>query len=874
MHPIQPWFDAGFRRLAHLAPASAQMLRDDDALETYRSACAAAYQRAGIVALLWEGFAGWANVVTSAIRERLRRGSGSNRTPRRGGKMVDDFRHAWRRVTSRSAVSALAIGMLALAVGLTTAMFTLLDALLLRPAPFKDPRALVKLAMGNDRGSRGTVAPAVLKAWQGAGIFDSVQAVTSRESLLEGGGGVLARGSASVTPGLFDMLGVRPIRGRVFTADEGHAGADDLVMISEEVWQGAFGRDPEILGKRVTLDGRSMQVVGIMPAGFRFPAWDTVIWTPIDYQAPGPAHTDDPPAPFARLSKTMPVADSLRVATELALPLDPAMKGRWVISSALAGIRLDAYYKRALPILAGGVMLVFLVLCANVSSLLLAQYSTRRREFGVCSALGASRGRLLRQALFENILLGVAGAAAGVALAWALVAVSRGVLPHAFLLRTLNPMAVDLRALIAASIAGITATLAAGVLPAWIGTKPDSAESLRLVERTETPSKAARTTTRALLICEIALACTLLVGATLLARSFVNLVRADRGLNTHDVMTAWIDLPAGSHPDRASRLTATSALVEAVKAIPGVSQVVLSFGLPPGGGAIHFGDDWLSDIPGKPPLNLVVESYYVGSDFFSLYGIPLLRGRTFQRGDADTEVIVAERFAALMWPGVDPIGHTFKTGKDVHHVIGLVREINHPSVEPREDRPEYYETFSAGGSYPMMSIRCSGACPDGAMLRQKIVSAAPGSRIVSLGPLDDVYDEQLAPPRAAATLTSAFAAVALLAVAGGLFSVLSFAVGQRRREFGIRVALGAGPGSIRNLVMGEGVTVAIAGFAIGALAAWALGRALTSFEYGIRSSDPLSWALVTGLVLLTVLAAAWRPTRQAMRVNPASLLRE
>jgi hypothetical protein len=344
-------------------------------------------------------------------------------------------------------------------------------------------------------------------------------------------------------------------------------------------------------------------------------------------------------------------------------------------------------------------------------------------------------------------------------------------------------------------------------------------------------------------------------------------------LNTHGVMTAWIELPRGSFPDRPSRLTAASTLVDAVGALPGIAQVALSFGLPPDGGALHFGDDWFSDIPGKAPLDLVVESYYVGPDFFSLYQIPLLRGRTFQPGDADTEVIVGERFAALMWPGLDPVGHTFKTGKDLHHVIGLVREINHPSVDPRQDRPEYYETFAAGGTYPMLSIRCSGTCPDGATLRQKLVASAPGARIVSLGPLDEVYDEQLAPPRAAATLTSAFAIIAILAAAGGLFSVLSFAVGQRRREFGIRVALGAEPGSIRNLVMGEGLSVAIAGFAVGALAAWALGRALASFEYGIKSSDPLTWALVTGLVVVTVLAASWRPTRLAMRVNPASLLR-
>jgi hypothetical protein len=278
------------------------------------------------------------------------------------------------------------------------------------------------------------------------------------------------------------------------------------------------------------------------------------------------------------------------------------------------------------------VVLVFLVLCANVSSLLLAQYSTRRREFGVCSALGASRGRLLRQAIFENMLLGVIGAIAGVVFAWLLVALSRGVLPEAFLLRTLNPISLNVWALLAAAAFGVAATLAAGVLPAWIGTKPDSTEALRAIERAETQSRAAKATTRVMLVCEIALACTLLVGATLLARSFVNLTRADRGLNTEGVITTWISLPRGSYPDRPARTTATLAIEEAVRAIPGIAAVALSYGLPPDGGSFSWGD-WQSDVPGMKPVSATIESYRIGPEFFTLYGVPILAaGRSARRG--------------------------------------------------------------------------------------------------------------------------------------------------------------------------------------------------------------------------------------------------
>jgi predicted permease len=856
------------------------MLRDDDALQTYRSICAAAYERAGIPALVWEGMAGWANAIACAMRARAGRGPADVRRTavesagnRRGGAMFDDLRHALRRVRSRASVSVLAIGMLALAVGLTTAMFTLLDALLIRPVPFRAPAKLAQLAIGNEHGSTLTVSRTVLRAWQMSSIFASVQAVTGQTCLLEGSQGLVARQGALVTPGVFDMLGARPIRGRVFSADEGRAGLDDRVLISEDVWRSAYGRDAEIIGKRITIDGQLVTVVGVMPSDFRFPSWDTAVWKPIDYQTPGAQNVNSEPWPYARFRDDLPTEDTLRMATDIVRAEDPKLGDRHVQSWPLARWSLSDYYKRALPWLAGGVVLVFLVLCANVSSLLLAQYSTRRREFGVCSALGASRGRLLRQAILENMFLGVIGAIAGVVFAWLLVALSRGVLPEAFLLRTLNPISLNVRALLAAAAFGVAATLAAGVLPAWIGTKAESAEALRSVERAETQSPAAKATTRVMLVCEIALACTLLVGATLLARSFVNLTRADRGLNTEGVITTWIALPRGAYPDRPARTTATLAIEETVRAIPGIAAVALSYGLPPDGGSFSWGD-WQSDVPGMTPVSATIESYRIGPEFFTLYGVPILRGRTFGSGEADDSVIVSERLAALLWPGVDPIGRIFQHDKNTYRVVGLAREINHPSVDARLDRPEYYEPFTVGGVYVMMSIRCAGTCPDGAAIRQKILAAVPRSDIVKLGPLQDVYDEQLAPPRAAAALSTVFAGVAVLAAAGGLFSVLSFAVGLRSREFGVRVALGASPGNIRSLVIRDGFTVAIAGFVIGAAAAWALGRALASFEYGITSHDPLSWMLVTGLVAVTVFAAAWFPARRAMRADPVALLRE
>jgi hypothetical protein len=271
---------------------------------------------------------------------------------------------------------------------------------------------------------------------------------------------------------------------------------------------------------------------------------------------------------------------------------------------------------------------------------------------------------------------------------------------------------------------------------------------------------------------------------------------------------------------------------------------------------------------------MIVERYNVGPDFFTLYGIPLLRGRAFKPSDAYGEAIVGERLARTLWPGLDPIGRTFTFDQERFHVVGLAREIHHPSLDPGLDRPEFYEPLSGVPSEAMMSLRCTGNCPGAALVRQRIATGHPAVRIVNVRALDDVYFEQLARPRASAALGVAFAGMAVLAAAGGLFSVLSYAVVRRRREFGIRTALGASPAQIGRLVLRDGTAVALTGLAIGAVGAWSLARALMSLQYGVTMNDPRTWVIVVALLAVTTALASWRPARHAMLVDPVQLLRE
>jgi len=383
----------------------------------------------------------------------------------------------------------------------------------------------------------------------------------------------------------------------------------------------------------------------------------------------------------------------------------------------------------------------------------------------------------------------------------------------------------------------------------------------------------ARTLTRGLLVGEVAFACTLLVGATLLTRSFVNLAGADRGLVTAGVTTLWLSLGPTVSNDDAARLALTKTLEDELRHLPGAQQVAWSFGLPPGGGMTSFGE-WISDAPGVPAINLILDRYVVSPEFFALYGIPILKGRMFTATDTSSDVIVSELLAKTLWPGADPLGRTFRFMKESFHVIGVAREIHLPSIDARLDRPEFYHPYTTVSATPMVSIRCDPGCPDVAVIRQRLASTHPTIRVQNAKLVADDYARQLARPRASAALAATFAGIAIIAAAGGLFSVLSYAVSRRRREFGVRSALGASRAQIRWVVLRDGVIVSASGLLLGAAFAGWLARALASLEYGVKPTDPLTWSIVFGLVAVTTIAACWVPARTAARLDPLVLLRE
>lgn len=778
-----------------------------------------------------------------------------------------------RGLRSQPLVVAAAILMLSLAVGITTAAFTTLDALVLRPVPFHAPKDLAHVYMGDEHGGTTTVAPEVLRAWRESPALAAAESANSDTVLLDVRGSLVERRIARVTPGLFQLVGgIRPIRGRLFDAHEERVG-DRPALLSEDLWRSVCDADAALVGGRIRVNGESFVVVGILPSSVRFPAWDTALWTLADFASAAPGRGNARPRVFVRFSPRMTRSEAVRRLAAAAHEADPGTVPLRPIVEPLVETVVDQLDRRAAPVLAGGVVLVFLVLCANVCSLLLARVGAQRHDYAARAALGASRARLMRHALAESAAIATLAVVGGAGIGWALVALARAFLPDAYMAGTLNPLDIDLRALSVTAASGAAATMLVGLVPGWMATRSHALDSLRAGSRGGTDTRGGRAAMRALLVVEIAMACALLAGATSLVRSFVRMAHADRGLETAGVTTAFISLPASAFPTPAARAAIARTIEERLRQLPGVRLVVWSRNLPPDRGNVHFGE-WLSDAPGARPVDMVVESYNVGPDYFAMYDIPILRGRGFAAGDGRGRVIVGERLARTLWPDLDPVGRTFRFERQHFEVVGLARETNLPSLDPRQDLPEFYIPFNEAGSYPMLSIRCGRGCPSTALIRQQIALAHPTVEAVDVRQLDDVYLAQLARPRAAAALGVVFSGVALLAAAGGLFAVLSYAVGRRRRELGIRAALGATPWRVGGLVLRESVLVGCAGILLGSVLGAAGSRAMGAILYGGSGVDLPSEVLVVAVLACTLAAASWRPARSASRSDPARLLRE
>ena len=815
----------------------------------------------------------------------------------RSGAWLDtlaaDLRYALRMLRRNPGFAAVTVITLALGIGANTALFSVVNALLLRDLPYKDANHLVYVTefWPHEPIVPGPPNPDFTNWRAHSRLIEDIQAY--------GGGGnvtLTTAGAAEritgtlVTAGLLDMIGLQPALGRNFLSDEDRPGAPPVVILGYGIWQRRFGGSSDVVGKQIELDGIGRTVVGILPAAFAFPdnnfAQEVLLPMGLD---PEPGWRERGMRLLRVLARTKPGVTREALRTEFAElvrrtaseepPQFVTMRKDMEIRIIPLREWLAGDVRPALLVLQAAVAMVLLIGCLNVANLQIARGIARRNEMALRTALGAGRARITRQLLTESLLLSMLGGATGLALGYGALNLIRSFLPAS--LHLADTIRIDPWVLVFTLAIAIASGVVTGLAPVWAATRGRTHLDETLKEgssRTTEPGSHHRLH-RALVIAEVAIAMVLLAGSGLLIRSFVRMASLDPGFDPDGVLTLRIALPERKYPTSQSRAEFYSQLLERAAAIPGVQNAAIGTGLPLIGTRGRAGT-WVEGRPAPPPGGRPsIPEADISSNYFDALRIPLLNGRAFTEADragSQHVVIVNRAFADLFFPGQEAIGNriTFGSSKELNQIIGIVGNVRQEGLRLAAE-PTYYVPYQQIPDAEMLLILRSNL-PHGAL------AAAAGGAIHSINPDLPAYDvatmrdrlgEALATQRANMALMAMFAALALLLAAIGIFGVIAYMVSRRSLEIGIRMALGAQHGDVLKMVLGHGMVLALAGIALGLGGALATTRALRTLLFEISPSDP--WTLIVAAALFAGVAAAacYIPARRAIRVDPMTTLR-
>ena len=802
---------------------------------------------------------------------------------------LQDARYGARMLRRSPGLTSVAILSLALGIGAISTIFSLINGIMLRPLPYKEPERLVTLDENNLK--RGVTSMSVSYAnfvdWreQSQSFEDIACYDTGGFAIASGGPGGAAEPEqlkgAFVNQGLFEILGVSPIRGRTFTADEDQPDHDQVVILGYGLWQRRFGGDPGIIGQTLQLNNRTRTVIGIMPPGFQFPevaeAWGPLALTPKLY-----TRTDHGIEAIARLKPGVSIeqaqAEMINVAANVETQNPVTNEG---MSVAVTSLRttLTGDYRTALLILLGVVGFVLLIACVNVANLLLARATSRQKEIAIRAALGANRRRLFRQLVTESLLLGLISGAAGLVLAlW-----GKDLLVSAIPIDIPFWMKFDLdaRVLTFTAACSLLTGFVFGTAPALQASNPDLNETLK--EGGRSGSSSGRYHLRSLLVvAEIALSLVLLVGAGLMMRSFISLQRVDAGLNPNGVLTMTVALPGAKYRAPEKRIAFFNQVLERIRAVPGVKSAGTNSGLP------LSGNNWGRSVTveGFPVLSVneapMINHCVVSPHYFESMGIPLLNGRDFDERDTkdSTKVTIVDAgLAREYWPDDNPIGKRIRFGppednEPWHTIVGVVGEVKTNRLDSTTRKSVYlaYPQVPIGGSG--FAIKVEGR-PEAMMsaVRNQVREVDPDLPVVRMMPMTDIISRSVWQPRLYTVLFGVFAAVALILAIVGIYGVMSYAVTQRTREIGLRMALGAQKTDVLRLVVGHGAIVTAAGLATGLIAAFGLTRLMSTLLFNVTTTDPITFVAVSLLLSVVALGACLVPARRAAKVDPMVALR-
>ena len=790
---------------------------------------------------------------------------------------MNDLRYALRSLAKSPGFTAVAVLTLALGIGATTSVYSVVQAVLLRSLPFPSADRLVDIKLTRQeyraQGATGGTSPFdAYRIWRTARSFDATAAYIGDDAVLTGHGSAERVMAWDITASFFPLLGARPLLGRGFMPQDDRPGSSPVVVLGHDFWLSHFGGDPQVLGRGITLDTTNYTIVGVMPAVFHYPLGAS-LWRDLGAALSGPAgqrHAHD----FGfwvigRLRTNVTLTDAqteLDEVTRHAWSSEPYVSGLLPVASSLVGW-LTHDVRTPLWIMLGAVVLVLLVACANVSNLLLARATAREREMAVRVALGAGRRRLLRHALAESVVVALAGGALGVLLAlWSVPALVA--LAGSALTRTTD-VRVDLAVLAVALGLSLFAGVLAGLLPALrVGLRPpaDLLKSATIGAGHAWRSRA----TDALMIAQVALTLVLLAGAGVLVRSFVRLVHIDPGFDATHVVTADLRLPGARYAAAGARRAWVNQALERVRALPGVTVAAATSGTPLRGGEVSS-----VSVAGAPGRRDQPWAWVTAADpaYFRVLRIPLLRGASLGERDG---VLVDEAAAHTYFPDADPLGRTIRWGggRAPRTIVGIVGDTRQESLHDAP-APHIYEPLGdSPPPYLKVIVRTAGD-PDRlvADVRRAVQSVdvdVPLDAVVSFTAL---MADSLSRDRLYAWLVGVFAAAALALAAAGMYGLASYAVTRRTREIGLRMALGASKGRVLELVVVRGVQLTAFGVLFGMVGALGTTRVLRSYLFGVAPRDPGVLLVATTVLMGVTLLAAWLPARRATKVDPMIALR-
>jgi predicted permease len=806
---------------------------------------------------------------------------------------IRDLRFAGRFLRKTPGFTVIAVATLALGIGGTTAVFSLVNGILLRPLAYQDPDRLVLISESFPGARRAnSVLPACanhFEEWRRkASSFKDMAALRWERMTLSGSGGPRTVGAATVSASFLSTLGVSPLLGRDFTVEEDQPGRDRVILVTDRLWRSDLAASPSIIGQSLRLDGQPHQIIGVLPANFRFPlsglltSYDAEtpavdVFKPLAFRA-RPLNSQYNYAVLARLRPGVSTGKALAELNVLQAAIASQIGGSTRLEAVVRPFQgtLVGKSRAGLLLALAAVGVVLLIACANLAGLLLARASSRRREMAIRAALGASRGFLFRQALADSLCLALCGGAAGVAVAWLLTAVlvRRAPIP----LPRLDEVGMDLTVLGTTAALTMLCTLLVGLVPAWQTARAAPQEALQGGQRACGDSAGGHSLRTILVAAQAALGALLLVVAGLLSQSFLRVMGRDRGVEPAHVSTVEIGLAPSANADRARRLATWTSLEESISRLPGVSSSGLISQLPftreQNIGVVLPKEASPAPMLERPMVNL----RYVTPSYFEATGIRLLAGRVFRQDESELHLVVVSRSVARrLWPGQEPIGKEFRENSDeppYPRVVGIAADVPVASLEANSASIVYHPYWD--NPWPRMSIVVRSQVPPSeldAAIRRVVWKIEPEIPVPALKSMERLVSDSVAARRFDLSLVGLFTAAALLLACLGVYGLLSYSVSRRTGEIGIRRALGAGTTTVALQVLRRGMAPVTWGLVVGMAAAAAVTRLLEGMLFEVKPLDTATFTVVPLVLVASALAACLMPALRAARIQPVTALR-